>query len=233
MTNWNNASLKKHLSEGLVIVLSILLALYAEASWQAHKDRLEESEILADLKVEFAEAENEIQRDINARKIIMIQAEVLSHFVENPDVDLPLDSLRQCIRAFDAWRFYTPSHPVLDDIQSSGRISLIQSDSVRYSLTFYGQERARIQVIDESERQVVINHIEPFLISKIDLNLLFNKDLNTEKTKRLHTQLNRLIRSPDVGSMLYLRKDRTERAISYSTRLLEQIRLVQEVLSKD
>lgn len=58
-------------AESLTIIVSILLALAAEAAWQCRGDRATEREILAGLRIEFATAEAEIRGDLTSREAIL------------------------------------------------------------------------------------------------------------------------------------------------------------------
>lgn len=217
-------------AEALTIIVSILLALAADAAWQYRGDRATEREILEGLRLEFAEAEAEIRGDLAAREAILQWTRRLQAVREGRSPEPPLDSLPAIVSETFNYRFYTPAHPVLQDVLMSGRLELIRSYEIRGHLMRYTQERDRIGVIDERERRLVADRIEPFLETRVDLAYLTPGNADSARTAGEARKLFAAIREPAFGSLLYFRTDRTEAAHEFGERLLVVIQDVRRSL---
>ncbi|HSM08466.1 MAG TPA: hypothetical protein VLA33_05555 [Gemmatimonadota bacterium] len=217
-------------AEGLTIVVSILLALAAEAAWGYRGDRAAEREILAGLRVEFAQAESEIRSDLRAREEILGWTRRLLAVRAGSAPEPPPDSLAEMLSRTLGYRFYTPAHPVLEDLLASGRLELIRSDTLRGQIMRYMQERDRIGVSEERERDLAANRIEPFLETRVDLAYLALQPSDTARSARQARRFYAAIREPAFGSLLYYRIVRTEGAAGFGEILLGVIQDVRRSL---
>ncbi|MEN8374809.1 MAG: hypothetical protein ABFS34_05115 [Gemmatimonadota bacterium] len=208
--------MKSRGSEVVAIIVAILLALAAEAAWEYRGERVDEREILAGLRVEFLEARDEIRRDIEVREEILRDSR---RFAEARLDGNPLpagDSLRTMIENLLDWRFYTPTHPVLDEIVSSGRMDRIRSDDVRRALMTYIQERDRIAVIDEQERDYAQGSLTDYLAGRVDLGVLFADGADAPRVAGELDRFRAMLSDPEFGSILYYRIFHTENAVGFS-----------------
>ena len=129
---------RKLLAEGLVIVFSILLALWGDAVWSDRADRIDERELLTAVHQELR-----LNRTIVSTKIDTIQdasARLRSLVAMTPAAvaGLPRDSLATLIRE-PLFRLYTAELAVgeLNSAVSSGRVGLIENGDVRSALATY------------------------------------------------------------------------------------------------
>lgn len=230
---------KRTTIEGLTIIVSILLALTAEATWQYRSDRADEREVLAGLRIEFEEAELEIRADLQSREGTVAAIRRLLAARDDRALAPPVDSLADTIGWLRNWRFYTPAHPVLTDVLASGRLDLIRSDSVRLALMSYAQERDRVAVMDELERTFVIDQLEPWLSTHVDLARV--APLSGTRTGSSMTGTARLTASEGArflallgeaafGSLLQLGLENVEAAYEFGEYLLVTIERVQSAL---
>ena len=212
----------KRAGEGLTIVASILLALAADSAWSYRSDRQEERRLLEGLREEFAEAASEVGGDIAYRGQMLDRIASAASYSAGP---LPGDSLRVVVSALIDWRFYTPAHAVLDDAMASGRLDLIRSDSVRRAIMAYMQQRGRIGVFDERERDFVADRVEPVLMERLPLARILSG--GGEPTDADIAAFRTLSSEPDFQSLVTLRHQRTEEAIIFSglvQRTIERVR---------
>lgn len=215
-------------AEGLTIVVSILLALLADAAWGYRADRAEERQLLDGLRDEFAEAADEIGNDIAAREEILHHTEAVILARRDPAARPAPDSVRNIVSDLLNWRFYTPIHAVLDDAIASGRVDLIRSRQIRESLMAYLQARDRLPVFDELERDFVTTQMEPFLGARLALDEMMDADLASTTAEVEHFL--ELLGDDRFGSLLYFRRDRTEQAQIYSRIVERAIEDVREAL---
>jgi len=215
-------------AEVVTIVIGILLALAANAGYQYLADRASESEILAALRVEFAADVDELRADQQHRKQKLASIDLLKA-VRNGTVGLPTPKIlaHALLDSLD-YRFYTPSHPVLDDVLATGRLELIRSDELRHALMVFGQARSRIAVVEQREREFVATQIEPFLASRLDLGTLDAK--STDELASSLLTVSELLMDNYFGSLLYLDRDRTQSSTDFADNLLNTVFRVQELL---
>ena len=212
--------LKYALGEIILVVIGILIALQVNTWNELRKQDHEEIIIKEGLLAEFELALKEISADINDRNnsYLVVLSTLSRHTDENP-TNIPRDSIKYFLDELMQYRFYTPSHPVLDDLQSSGRFNLIKSKKLRLLLMDYLQYKERIKTPEEKERLFVQDRMNPFLSEKVDLGKVFESDQYRMDPKKLEN----LIDDELFGSLLYTRKSTIESSQIYSRRLLKKI----------
>ena len=212
------------LGEILLVVIGILIALQVNTWNEGRKERKAESQTLHGLLAEFQACQNEIQRDIVAReRILRISSMLQQHHLDKAPLAIEADSMETILDLFLAFRFYSPTHPVLDDLQSSGRLDLLRSDSLRLHLIQYIQEKDRVHIVEENERAYVENQLIPFLASKVDLTYAFSMN---DYYDQVLAQVNALHGQTPYGGMIYQRIDKSATALRYSQRLEELINTI-------
>ena len=218
-------------AEVVTIVIGILLALAANAGYQYVADRTSESEILGALRVEFAADVEELRADQRHRNQKLASIDLLKAVrkgtIGRPTPEILANAL---LKSLD-YRFYTPSHPVLDDLLATGRLELIRSDELRHALMDFGQARSRIAVVEQREREFVATQIEPYLASRLDLEAL-----EAESPDELASSLlavSELLGENYFGSLLYLNRERTQSSTNFAENLLNAVFRVQELLKAD
>ncbi len=215
--------------EVVTIVLGILLALAADAARQYAADRGEEKEILAALRVEFAADVREIGNDQESRTVKLAAIERLSR-VHAGLADLPpQDSLASVIEQIINYRFYTASHPVLDDVLSTGRLDLLRSDDLRRALMLFGQERSRTGVVEQEERTFVSGQLGPYLSHRLDLEAILSPRSPRQLTDGLKA-VPALLADPTFGSLLNRDRVRTDVSYRFAGILLDAVLEVQKAL---
>jgi len=220
---------RRYAVEVLTIVVGILLALAADAGRQYVADRSTEREILAALRVEFDVDVREIAADQASRARKLAAIELLSDVHGGVVKDPHPDSLAVAVMWTMNWRYYTPSHPVLDDVLSTGRLDLIRSAELRRALMAFGQERSRIGVVEERERDFVARDVQPYLAARLDLEALFSPRSPEQHAAALRA-VPGVVSGTGFGSLLYLDRQRVESSTSFASQLLEAVSAVQKAL---
>ncbi len=203
-------------AEGATIVVSILLALLADAAWGYWMDRVEERELLTGLQAEFGEAAAEISNDIDAREEIVRHTDLLLAARAGDGPRPPVDSIPVILVDLLNWRFYTPVHAVLDDAVVSGRLDLIRSRVIRESLMTYLQARDRMPVFDQLERDFATAQLEPYLGARVPLDRITGEAGGLTPDSAEAERFFRLLDEDGFGSLLHIRRDRTEQALVYA-----------------
>lgn len=148
--------------EGLAIILSILLAFGIDAAWQARRERAQEREYLDALRVEMALASEELSEDHGRRDRWLawsdsILAQVSARTVPDSAVNVWVQQVGMLMT-----RFFPPSS-VLNDLVSSGNLSVLTSAELRRSLLAYQQHRERVNFMEDWAREVDEDGLRPYL----------------------------------------------------------------------
>ncbi|MEK9501337.1 hypothetical protein [Gaopeijia maritima] len=211
--------MKAHLLDGATIVVGIVLALLLDQGWRTASDRLEEREAIAGLRAEFETGRSELAADQQARRDALARLERLLRAAEGGPAVHP-DSVAAFTAAMLDYRFYTPSHPVLDDLIASGRLHLLRSDALRYRIMRYLQERDRLAIVEERERRFSADRMEPWLLDHLPLGpprtpddeVLWGPHVDPES-------LDEALLDPSFRTLLVLRVERTDIALRFSSGL--------------
>lgn len=206
---------RRYAIEAFTIVFSVLLALALDALWDYRGDRVREREYLTGLAQEFRASARELEADQIERRRILDRVERLLEHARAGATDLPQDSLGPWLAAVLNYRYYTPVHSVLGDLTSSGNLGLLRSDTLRRELLEYEQERRRLAVIEERERDFVAAQIEPFLAGNLPLAAYLTLDVFDNDPEPVDPRVEpfrTLLRDPASAGLLMLRWERTDGA---------------------
>jgi len=222
---------KRYAAEVATIIVGILLALAADAGRQYLADRGTEREMLAALRIEFAADVKEISADQKARSQILAAIDSLSAARVDATRVPPPEELAAAVPRTLNWRYYTASHPVLDDLLTTGRLDLLRSSELRRAIMAFQQERSRIGVIEEQEREFVMRQMAPYLAARLDLEALTSPGSPEQHAAALRA-IPGLLADASFGSLLYLHRNRTENSSAFAGVLLEKVDAVQKLLGE-
>lgn len=165
MPSDRRALARRLLLEGLVIVASILLAFAVDASWDRFRDGQRTAAYLAALEGEFHEARAEMVEQIEEHSTQLAAIHELLDVLATGEEDERLwDGLRQLRAVY----VYGPSHPVFEDLASSGGVDGSASPDLRFALLRYGQRKDFLAELAARERQLWQDHMVPFLSERVD-----------------------------------------------------------------
>ncbi|MEJ2206343.1 MAG: hypothetical protein P8170_19810 [Gemmatimonadota bacterium] len=219
------SALTGHLIQSATIVLGVLVALVLGSMWEYLGDRLREGEYEAGLLQEFNNAHLELAADQAARDTILERTERLL----DPTFSGTLhpDSLPPYLATIVDFRFFTPSHPVLEDLIAGGKLDLLQSDALRSAILRYVQERDRLEVVEERERRFVSEQVEPYLVRTLMVSLRPEDELYFSTGTE---EFEAMLRGREFRTLMALRWDRTDLARRFATGLGFRIADVIEAL---
>jgi len=173
-----------------LVVIGILIAVSID-NWNSNsKRKASQSEYLAALKSEFRENQERLKqvRLINQNNIQSARA--LSHLMGTSPDTVSVEKLRLLvIRTIGAEVQYRPSIGVIEEIISSGKLDLFESDSLRYLLTGWSSELTKVQFQEKDEvnrfREVVIDEMMKTMSMK-NATYEYQNNLFNFSPSRLH-----------------------------------------------
>jgi hypothetical protein len=158
--------------EGVVIVVSILMAFALEAWWAERGERLEERGILENLRVEFIAAGTQLDRYLFYHEVTLTSVDSILSSARaalqegRPRVDVPTIYLA---RAFIP-PTYDPRTGTLDGMTHSGHFGILQSEELRKALTAWPGLMAEAAEEDERSAYMVFERLDPVLSTLLDIS---------------------------------------------------------------
>lgn len=125
---------REYLREGIVIVVSILVAFGVDALWDEHQDRQAEQRILEELRIELNDARDRIERSIAELEAVLIaNRDMLSRLGPDTPVMTPAEASALYLAMTNMNTLEVPQS-VLDSVVSSGQFRLISDAELRRHL---------------------------------------------------------------------------------------------------
>jgi len=153
------------LLEGLVIVVSILLAFGLEASWSARAERRDAMELLLSISADIEENRALVARHLEGtdRYVALTQSvlEVLASGERGASADSTLAGIGN-VFTYPTW---DPINDAYQEAKSSGRLALIQDPALRLLLTRYQSRIDAMGDLVDAIRTQYYGQIEPFLVA--------------------------------------------------------------------
>lgn len=219
---------RRYTAEVLTIVVGILLALAADEGRQALANRATERDALASLRGEFAADVKELKADQAQREEKLANIELLMRLRTGATERQPPADMAKALLDLLGWRYYTASHPVLDDLASTGRLDLIRSNRLRAALMRFGQERSRVGVVEQYERDFIASQVAPYLAGRVDLDALSSD--SPERVAAAVASADAMLGDAQFGSLLHLSRERTQSSNRFGERLMASVVDVQREL---
>ena len=133
------------IAESTAIVLSILLAFAIDAWWDKSQDRKEEQQILVGLSDEFARHISDLDDRFSSDERRLNSMTFLMSYTSGKEGVYPIASLDSALQALLFGGTWDPTSTVLDATVASGRLELIQGDSLRNRLAQWGSIVAEVR----------------------------------------------------------------------------------------
>ena len=127
--------LKYAIGEIVLVVIGILIAVSIN-NWNENRKLVNEGQyLLAELKFEFESNLNNVIRDIDGNTICLNAAIDLLDLFHLPKQNLDEKKIDSLVMALYAWTSFDAVTGVLDEIINSGKLRVIQDDSLRFNLS--------------------------------------------------------------------------------------------------
>jgi hypothetical protein len=150
------------IGEFLVISIGVFVGLAADAAWDSRQLQEREGDYLRALRMEMTLAREELIRDYERREGWQVACDSILQQLDGRTVaDSALNVWIQQISMSIA-RFNPPS-AVLTDLLSSGNLSIISSDDLRYSILGYQQLKDRLHFLEDWARGADEDGLRPYL----------------------------------------------------------------------
>ena len=227
--------------EGVAIILSILLALGIDAAWDARQERAREREYLTALRVEMVLASEELSEDHGRRDHWLalsdsILAQVSERIVPDSVVNVWIQQVGMLMT-----RFFPPSS-VLNDLVSSGNLSVLTSTDLRFALLAYQQHRERVNFMEDWAREVDEDGLRPYLTehfrwtSEVPLPLIAGGRLPPDPMQPVSLPdgaLRRMLTDPVFENLILVKRQRLGILQRRSAELASLIDEVIELIDRD
>ena len=166
-------SWRRILVEGLVIVVSILLAFGIDAWWEERGDRSAEREALVGLHAEFAgirerlEGDTLFRRELAAVEDLYERVETLP--VDGGTVSVPDPMLMRVVGTVT----FEGATPVLDGLINSGRLEIIRDRPVRVAISEWQHWLTQLDELEQESKAFTNMQLRPALVSSGDVAAAF------------------------------------------------------------
>jgi len=198
--------------EGIVIVLSILLAFAIDAWWDERQERIEEADILLGLQYEFVGNREELQRRITLHSEIMLAIKELLVAARQGYWDLKNLSVDEAIGRLVSPPTSDLGSGVLDAMISAGRIEVLSNRDLRVKLAAWSGVFGEVHDDEVMNRAIVFERIVPYMTRwgvpmSRSLNIFSEEDwpLETRSLTQDPEAMKRLLTDPEFETLLEAR----------------------------
>lgn len=162
--NDSNGYYKYAIGEVFLVMVGILLALQVDNWNEQRKEKKLEKEILVNLQNEIQSNLHTVNRIVNGKRQVLSAVKVIlehtgAHSTWNSIMDF--DSLL-AITLFSGYK-YSPEDGIMKNLINSGKISLIENDSLRFLITSLPHDIILIQGEDDVYRSELHLYILPIV----------------------------------------------------------------------
>lgn len=215
------------ITEGLVIVLSVLLALAADAAWATRGDRALERGYLAKLSEEMLEARAELQSDNQQRERQLAQIDSLRMLLTDDGVP---ENLPLWIRQFDNHLRYFPPGAVVGELIDAGGLEVIRSPALRSAIVEYDRQVPRMEFLELRSLELWESAIRPHLVASAPNLLGATAAGSGELGGAAAAELRALQDDPRFWAMLELRRNRLGAIMNWQQALGDAIDQIMDLL---
>ena len=151
---------RRLLTEGVVIVVSILLAFWIDAWWDTVQDHAEEREILGLLRAEFEANQKVLARTAGIHRLNL---GAMRKIISASETDMSIDDeyLGPLFLQAAGTPHYNPATGALAATISSGRIDLVRNIELRNRLAGWNSVVSDLILDEQTRRDFVIHQVRP------------------------------------------------------------------------
>ena len=143
----NRVSTRRVLAEGLIIVISILVAFAIDAWWEGVQEKRQQAELIEALKLDFQTTKARLTASIERADSLVARTESFL-LADTSDKDNPIESLRY----YGAGAFFKinfePALSAYESAVATGKIGLLDSPKLLHLLTEFNEERDSYELHD-------------------------------------------------------------------------------------
>ena len=159
------------IGEIVLVVIGILIALQINNWNEYRKERAEEQKILKQLKKEYTQNLRQLDEKIDMRNKMSAASDLLLSYLDEPR-PIEADSLLYCIFRLSQDPTFDP---IQNDIMTSGKLRLIENDSIAEMLSNWTSDAYQVQEIEKGWQQIRVRNYDPVLLkSRLIRNMTAN-----------------------------------------------------------
>ena len=218
--------------EVLLVVIGIIIALQVNNWTEEHKLRTIEKNVLMDLRTELNANISHLDSIINERENVLAAGRLLLE-QSGPDAswdsEVNFDSLLFKI-VVSGWKFF-PESGVVTDLLNSGKLNVIQNNSLRYMISSLPADIALLNDEDDTYRLDLHGYFVPFFSGNYAIrNIvkdrgLFGRDMDLGvSTFRAYPES--LLRNQELEGVLTIQTIWTNTAIGLYNRQLNKYKAI-------
>ncbi len=230
--------LKYGIGEIVLVVIGILIALQINNWNEGRKSEALEKSVLTDLRNELNANISQLEYEIDQREGVLSAGRLLLEH-SGPDATWELkinfDSILFKV-VVSGWKFF-PETGVITDILSSGKLNIIQNDSLRYMISSLPSEMAQMNDEDDTYRLDLHGYFLPFFSRNYPLrNIvqdrgLFGRNMDSGLST-FHIDPESLLRNRELEGVLTIQNIWTNTAIAMYNRLMNKYKIMLRLISK-
>lgn len=225
--------------EVLLVVIGILIALQVNNWTEEQKLRTIEKSVLIDLRSELYTNISHLDSIINERENVLAAGRLLLE-QSGPDAswdsEVNFDSLLFKI-IVSGWKFF-PESGVVTDILNSGKLNVIQNDSLRYMISSLPADIALLNDEDDTYRVDLHGYFVPFFSGNYAIrNIvkdrgLFGRDMDLG-VSTFRTYPESLLRNQELEGVLTIQTIWTNTAIGLYNRQLGKYKTILRLINQE
>ena len=218
--------------EVLLVVIGIIIALQVNNWTEEHKLRTIEKNVLMDLRTELNANISHLDSIINERENVLAAGRLLLE-QSGPDAswdsEVNFDSLLFKI-VVSGWKFF-PESGVVTDLLNSGKLNVIQNNSLRYMISSLPADIALLNDEDDTYRLDLHGYFVPFFSGNYAIrNIvkdrgLFGRDMDLG-VSTFHAYPESLLRNQELEGVLTIQTIWTNTAIGLYNRQLNKYKAI-------
>ena len=225
--------------EVLLVVIGILIALQVNNWTEKQKLRTIEKSVLVDLRSELYANITRLDSIINERENVLAAGRLLLE-QSGPDAswdsEVNFDSLLFKV-ILSGWKFF-PESGVVTDMLNSGKLNVIQNDSLRYMISSLPADIALLNDEDDTYRVDLHGYFVPFFSGNYAIrNIvkdrgLFGRDMDLG-VSTFRTYPESLLRNQELEGVLTIQTIWTNTAIGLYNRQLGKYKTILRLINQE
>ena len=161
--------IRSAVTELMVIVAGVLIALSADQWWASRSDALTEATYLTGMLDDLSASRDTLESDLRDIEAYLSAASALSHLSRDAP-RITRDSLVTLIHdALFPLPTWDAQLSTLDDLKNTGRLSLISDTEIRRALAEIDQRMSKVRAAESDLLQSQHQTVDPFLMTRVDL----------------------------------------------------------------
>jgi len=175
------------IGEIILVVIGILIALQIN-NWNTNRNnRIQEQEILQQLKEEYLDNKEQLQSKIEVRNKMNAAAFKLIQFTDRPKDKINVDSFNFLLLQTLYRPTFDPALGVTNELINAGKLYLIKNDDLRKSVSDWsGKYFSELEEEELTIFDFIRFEYHPFLIDNYSLRNVFTQIKNSDIWKDIH-----------------------------------------------